>query len=166
MSDDATLVINPDGTYADATPAALAILGVSLDELRLMPRGAFAARPQDPDAAAAFRSSWEREGSPDIGGSATITRPDGEERRVAFRIVARDDGSFAAQLREVDAPTTAPTELFTAGQILAVWREAERRLEAISEEHPDFARIQTDIEGFRDAYQRAFHSVRGREQAT
>ena len=47
---DATMILNEDGTPAEASPAALAILGVTLDQLRELPRGAFAATPPDPAA--------------------------------------------------------------------------------------------------------------------
>ncbi len=69
--DDATVLLHADGTYADASPAALEILGVTLPELLSMGPGAFAVDAPDPAADAAFRSSWESEGSPTIGGQTT-----------------------------------------------------------------------------------------------
>ena len=72
---DATMILNEDGTAADASPAALDILGVTLDQLRELPGGAFSANPPDPQADAAFRERWERQGSPEIGGEANDPTP-------------------------------------------------------------------------------------------
>ncbi len=80
------MVLNADGTTADASPAALELLGLTIEELRALPPGALSAEPRDPDAQAAFREQWERQGSPDIGGEATVRRLDGTSIRVKFGI--------------------------------------------------------------------------------
>lgn len=72
----ATLVLRPDGAIEDATPGALALLNVSLVELRSPPSGAFSPEPPGEEASAAFRAQWEYAGRPDVGG-ATLQRLDG-----------------------------------------------------------------------------------------
>ncbi len=150
--------MNPDGTYADASPAALEILGVALDQLLAMAPGAFAVDTPDPAAEAAFRKSWESEGSPTIGGQATIRRPDGQQRRVAFQIFPRDDGRLLAILRVAADDREAERVMYTAGDALAAWRAAERRLQPLVEGSPEWTAIRREIDSFRAAYQRAFRS--------
>jgi PAS domain S-box-containing protein len=153
---DATMILNEDGTAADASPAALEILGVTLDQLRELPTGAFSATEPDPAGDAAFREQWERQGSPDIGGEATLRRLDGERVRVKFAISPLDDGRYHAVLIPVGAPTDAPPILYTAGEVLAEWRAAERRLEALPADSPEVDAVQADIAAFRSRYQDLF----------
>ena len=153
---DATMILNVDGTAAEASPAALEILGVTLDQLRQLPSGAFAATAPNPEADAAFRDRWEREGSPDIGGEATIQRLDGAKVRIKFAISPLDDGRFRAVLMPSPGATDDPTSVYTAGDVLARWREAERRLSVVAPDSPDFEAIQADIELFRARYQELF----------
>lgn len=151
-----TLTINADGTMADANEAALELLRVTLQQLRELPPGAFSAEPPDPAADAAFREQWEREGAPDIGGEGTLRRPDGTSVRVKFGITPLDDGRFLAILQEIDAEPDAPPIIYTAGQVLAEWRAAERRLAAIVEGSPEWRALSDEIEVFRRRYQAVF----------
>ena len=157
-----SILLNSDGTYADASPDALDILGVTREQLLAMPPGAFAAKPPDPEADAAFRATWEKSGAPDIAGEATIRRPDGDERRVKFLIRRRDDGRFVAAIEPVDGRVEAPPKVFTAGEVLAAWRAAERRLETVVEQSPEWTSIRADIESFRQQYQTLFQTSRSR----
>ncbi len=164
-SHDARLILNPDGTIADANEAALALYGSTLAELQAAPPGAFSAKPEPPEARAAFREAWELQGQPDLVGQATIMRVDGSQRRVAFGITRLNDGRFGAVLRAVDEPTGDAAEVFTAGEALTRWRAAERQLEAIAPESDEAARINRDIDLFRQAYQQLFVSARDRARA-
>lgn len=87
MADEATILINADGTYADASPSALTPLGVELREFLGMAPGSFSPESPDPEADRAFREAWEQSGSPDLGGEATILRGDGTKARVRFMIM-------------------------------------------------------------------------------
>ena len=151
-----TLTINADGTIADANEAALDLLRVTLEEVRELPRGAFSADPPDPAADEAFREQWEREGTPDIGGEGTLRRPDGTSVRVKFGITPLDDGRFLAILEEIDAEHDAPPVIYTAGQVLAEWRAAERRLAVIVEGSPEWKAVSDEIEVFRRRYHALF----------
>ncbi len=158
MADDPRIILNPDGTIADANEAALALYALPLAELLAAPAGAFSAEPQTAEEQAAFRKAWESEGQPDLVGEATIRRLDGTARRVSFGITQLDDGRFGALLRPLDAETTESTQVFTAGQVLARWRAAERELEAVPPESPEASLITREIERFRQAYQQIFQS--------
>lgn len=159
MAGDARLILNADGTIADANEAALALYGASLQELRAAPAGAFSANPEPPDAQAALREAWESQGRPDLVGEATLHRLDGSQRRVAFGITELDDGRFAAVLRAVEEPTSDDPKIFTAGHVLARWRAAERELETVAPESPEASLIQREIDRFRRAYQQLFASA-------
>jgi hypothetical protein len=157
-----TLTLSPEGEVLDATDGALALLGVSLDELRSLPRGAFAADPPDPQVDKAFREQWEASGRPDIGGQATLQRLDGNKVRVRFAIAQNDDGSFVAVLDPVEAPTEAPSVIYTAGDVLQAWRAAERRLATLAEGSSEWAAVAEEIDGLRSRYQEVFRAHRSR----
>ena len=151
-----TLILNADGSTADANDAALELLRLTLDELRALPPGALSPEPPDPVAGEAFREQWEREGSPDVGGEGTIRRLDGSEVRVKFGVTPTDDGRFVAILEEVSSPVEAPQVLYTAGQVLAHWRAAERRLAEIPEGSAEWQAVMREIETFRSRYHALF----------
>lgn len=152
----ATMVLNADGTTADASPAALELLGLTLDQLRALPPGALSPEPRDEVARKAFLEQWERQGSPDIGGEATIRRLDGTSVRVKFGLTPIEDGRFLALLEPVAGPTQQPTTVYTAGQVLAEWRAAERRMVEIPPDSAEWHDAQAEIETFRRRYQELF----------
>lgn len=159
--EDARIHMTATGAITEANPAALALYGLTLAELRAAPPGAFAADPQAAEEQEAFRHDWESSGRPDMVGAATLRRLDGMTVRVRFGITSQPDGTFVAILRPIDQPTDAPAEVFTAGQVLSRWRAAERQLEAIPPSSPEASAIQREIERFRQAYQLAFRASRG-----
>jgi PAS domain S-box-containing protein len=156
MPDRPTLLVASDGTYTDANPAALELLGVTLDELRASPPNRFSAEPSDPEAEAAFREAWEAAGQPDLGGAGMIRRADGSTIRVKFAISQVEDGSFAVLLTPVPDAPPAPSVVYTVGDVLAEWRAAERRLEALPDDAPERHAILEDIDEFRERYQLLF----------
>ena len=156
-----TLTLNADGTTADANDAALALLRVTLDELRALPPGALSVEPPDPAASEAFREEWQRAGTPDIGGEGTLRRPDGTTVRVKFGIARLDEGRFLAIMEEIPGHPEAPPVLYTAGQVLAEWRAAERRLAAIAEGSAEWEAVSAEIDVFRRRYHALFDQ-RGR----
>lgn len=156
MPDDAWITFTADSKILDANQAALDLLGVTLEQLRAAPPGAFDAEPQTPEQQAAFRAAWEGEGQPDIVGASTLQRPDGTRLRVTFGITGMPDGRFIAVMRPLDEPANQRPEIFTAGDVLAHWRAAERRLDALGADAPERAHVERDIERFREAYQQIF----------
>ena len=157
---DATMILNGDGIAEEASPEVLEILGVSLEQLRTLPVGAFSITPPDPDADVAFRRQWEDQGSPDIGGEATIRRLDGELVRLKFAIAPLEDGRYRAVLMRSAGSTEAPPSVYTAGDVLTEWRAAERLLTTLSPGSPELEQVQSDIDSFRRLYQELFRSKR------
>jgi PAS domain S-box-containing protein len=150
------MVLNADGTTADANAAALELLGLTLEQLRALPPGALSAEPRDPEAMAAFRQEWEGQGLPDIGGEATMRRLDGTSIRVKFGITPIENGRFLAMIEPVAGATARPTTMYTAGQVLAEWRAAERRMIEIPPDSPEWHDAQAEIDAFRQRYQELF----------
>jgi len=150
------MVLNADGTTADASPAALELLGFTLEQLRALPPGALSPQPRDLETQAAFREQWERQGSPDIGGEATMRRLDGTNIRVKFGITPIQDGRFLALIEPVAGPTEQPPTVYTGGQVLAEWRAAERRMIEIPPDTAEWHDAQVEIETFRKRYQELF----------
>ena len=150
------MILNADGTTADANAAALEMLGLTLDVLKSLPPGALSPEPPDPVGEAAFRKVWEAEGQPDIGGQATVNRLDGSQVRVKFGITPLEDGRFVAVMEPVDVPPDAAPVVYTAGKVLAEWRAAERRLTEVPEGSAEWRAIHRDIDFFRKRYQEMF----------
>ena len=53
-------------------------------------------------------------------------------------------------------PTDAPASVYTAGDVLAQWREAERRLSTLPPDSPEIDVVQADINLYRTRYQELF----------
>ena len=159
--DDPRITLASDGSITDANDAALRLYGLSLAELRAAAPGAFAAEPQSAAAQEAFRHDWEQSGRPDLVGAATLRRLDGTTVRVRFGITAVPDGTYVAILRPVDDPPDEPPVVYTAGEVLAQWRAAERQLQEVSADSPERSMIEREIERFRATYQQVFRARRG-----
>ncbi|HET9757301.1 MAG TPA: hypothetical protein VFP66_12415 [Candidatus Limnocylindrales bacterium] len=72
-------------------------------------------------------------------------------------MILNADGSTAvAVLEPVGAPTDAAPVVYTAGQVLAEWRAAERRLDAIPDGTAEWRPARHDIDVFRRRYQAMF----------
>ena len=153
---DATMVLEADGRAVDASPAALELLGVTLEQLQAMPPGAFSPNAPDPAEAAAFRSAWEASGSPGLFGESTIVRTDGTHARVRFAITPHLDGRFLVGLESTRTPLDEEPRLYTAGEILTAWRAAERQLVALEPGSAEHVAAEAEIATFRERYQRLF----------
>ncbi|HSH21176.1 MAG TPA: PAS domain-containing protein [Candidatus Caenarcaniphilales bacterium] len=157
---DATILLEPDGRYLDASPAALALIGVTIDELRSMPPGTLSPRYADEAEREALRGAFLKSGATRAVGSATISRPDGGKVRVKFLLERRPDGRYLAWLKPADESVDRPTVFITIGEALAAWRAAERRLETLEPNSLEWESVQADIQLFRSEYRRL--SDRGR----
>jgi PAS domain-containing protein len=126
---DATVLINADGTYADASGAALELLGVTIEELRAAGRGAFAVEPVSPEASAAIESAWNRSGAQDAVGHATVKRPDRATVRVRYLLTSQPDGRYLIAIQPIGESASQPSTLYTIGAgplCVARGREAPR----------------------------------------
>ncbi len=59
-------------------------------------------------------------------------------------------------LEPVAGPTEQPTTMYTAGQVLAEWRAAERRMITIPPDTAQWHHAQAEIDLFRQRYQELF----------
>ena len=156
MADEATILINADGTYADASPSALSLLGVELPEFLGMAPGSFSPEPPDPEADRAFREAWQQSGSPDLGGEATTLRGDGTKARVRFMIMPQDDGRYLVMIEPTAGQVERPATVYTVGDVPAQWRAAERKLEELDAGGIEWRTVQANIASLRERYQRLF----------
>jgi hypothetical protein len=53
-------------------------------------------------------------------------------------------------------PVTAPPTLWTGGQVLAAWRQAERSLTALEPGSPEWQAAEAEIDRLRGIYQELF----------
>jgi PAS domain-containing protein len=153
---DATVLINADGTYADASGAALELLGVTIEELRAAGRGAFAVEPVSPEASAAIESAWDRSGAQDAVGHATVKRPDGATVRVRYLLTSQPDGRYLIAIQPIRESASQPSTLYTMGRVLSAWRAAEKRLEEVPPGSAEWIRTQAEVDAFREEYRRRF----------
>ena len=154
----ATLILDPDLAVTDADAAATDLTGLTLDELRRLPPGGLAAEPIDPAEDAAFRETWRGQGTPELAGETTLRRPDGAKVRIKFGLTPIEDGRFLVVLEPIAAPVEAPPVIYTAGQVLAEWRAAERRMTEVPTDSPEGRRIKRQIETFRTRYAEVFRA--------
>ena len=157
------MVINADGTTADASPAALELLGLTLEQLRALPPGALSPDPRIRQHKPPSASNGKARARPTSVVRARYGGWTATSVRVKFGITAIEDGRFLAMLEPVAGPTQQPPTLYTAGQVLAEWRAAERRMITIppdtAEWHDTQAQIedtQAQIDTFRQRYQELF----------
>jgi hypothetical protein len=102
-----------------------------------------------------LRTRWESGGSQPLVGTTGLRRADGTTIRVAYAIEVAGPG-FRARLWEIDGSPTAPSSVFTVGDVLREWRAAERELAALVPGTPAWARTLSEIELLRGRYQELF----------
>ena len=156
MGTDPAVVVSADGSYADASPAALELLGVTIEELRAAGRNAFAMEPMAPEESAALEAAWNESHADRAIGHATVKRPDGTTVRVRYLIESQPDGSFLVSLQPISEATTRPTTVYTMGRVLSAWRAAEQRLQTVEPGSDEWTRTQAEVDAFRDEYRRRF----------
>jgi PAS domain S-box-containing protein len=158
----AIIVAREDGTITEASPAALELIGVTFDELRNAPRGAFSAQQTSPDEDAAIREQWSASGKPDIGGETTIRRADGGEVRIRYLVAREPSGDYLTVLVPVDGREDRPSTIYGLGDVLTAWRSAERRLEALVPGSVEWRAVTAEIMTLRATYQAEYEQKRRR----
>ena len=90
------------------------------------------------------------EGVTHLGNDTVVTLP-GLRLEEVF---ALPRGALAAE------PTalTTPTTVFTIGDVLSLWRAAERRLETVDADSPEYESTIADVTALRAHYQRLFEA--------
>jgi PAS domain S-box-containing protein len=157
QASDAAITLDRSGRYVDANAAALALLGVSLDELRGSAPDRFSMVPTvDADQAAA-RAHLESSSSPLVG-TTGLRRADGTTVRVAYAIESAETG-YLARLWVIGGSPHEPATIHTADEVLRNWRAAERALAQLAPGTREWARTLSEIEVFRNEYQELFRAV-------
>jgi PAS domain-containing protein len=153
---EAVIALDSGGRYVDANEAALALLGVSLAELRSSAPDRFSIRPTTEPEQAALRDQWQRRGAHQpLVGTAGMRRADGSTIRVGYEIEASDAG-FLARLWPVEGAPEAPASVYTVGDVLREWRAAERELAELTPGTPEWTRASSEFELLRGRYQEFF----------
>lgn len=155
---EAIISIDSDGRYLDANAAALALLGVTLAELRKSSGDRFSMRAPSVDEQAALRAEWESVGSRPLVGTTGIRRADGTTIRVSYAVETIDPG-FHVRLWEIPGSPDAPPSLFSVGEVLRSWRAAERELAELKPGTPEWTRTLSEIEMLRRQYGELFRTV-------
>lgn len=158
--EDARFVVSPDGSVDEANDAALRLLGVTFEELRAAPRGTFSVR-DDPEERDALQEAWADAGVVAAVGETAVRRADGDVIRVRYVLGLREDGRYLLGMRPLDAVPDQPMTMFTsAGDALAAWRAAERRLEVLAPGSLEWESVRAEIASLRDEYRRLFDARR------
>ena len=150
------ITLDGSGHYLSADEAALALLGVTLEELRQAPPGSFSAEPPDEEGAQALRDEWERTGRQTLAGTANLKRPDGTSLSVTFLIEPQADGTLLAGIQPVAGGERHARKVYTIAEVLRAWRTAERELQEVAVGTPEWTELVTEVEELRSEYQRLF----------
>ncbi len=142
--------VDDEGRYIDAPPEALAVFGVTLDELRRRRVGDFAPSGLGPIHRALFL--WvARQGEDFGGGRSTIVSPDGRATPVECTRIERRGDRYRISLTIGTAKSDAPhTDAIAA--VLEAWRQAERQI-AAGESSPEYELAKSAAEALREVYQ-------------
>lgn len=150
---DARILVSSDSRILEATPAALELLGLSLDQLQALPPGSMSLE-QDRSASAEFAAAWEGDGRPPLVGSSTVRLPSGSLARFRYYIWSRDDGNVEVVLElSAEAVARAP-RAYTIGKVLSAWRAVERRLETLDPGSEEWQAADAENRYFRAEYRR------------
>lgn len=159
-ADDAVVFLGRDGHFEDASPAALDLLGIALDELKgLSPRALMAMGNAESEALSA---TWKQSVPKVAAGEATVQAPDGRARRLRFLLTSVDAGRYKVLLERTDAPPTPGLVVFTLPEVLAAWRASERRLADVVPGSAEWESLRAEIDAFRRQYQSLFEAKRRR----
>ncbi len=151
---DAQILVRSDSTIVEATDAALAILGLTMEQLKSLPPGGLSL-DEDRDASAGFEAAWHESGRGAILGAGTARLLDGRLVRLRYLITPVDGDVFEIVLEESEESVSVPARAYTVGAVLSAWRQAERKLEALEPGTHEWLAANAEVEYFREEYQRA-----------
>jgi PAS domain S-box-containing protein len=153
----ALLVADRDGRYTDANDDALALLGVTREQLLAAKIGDFSGPHADMAA-----KVWHRlatTGAEIPTGEATLYRPDGIEVRVRYTAFEHlGDGTYRIEFVLTPGDPETPPVADRPSQVLREWRAADRAVDAGERDG-----ALTGSEGLRELYQ---HSTGRRKEPT
>ncbi len=153
VTSDARIVVDAESRVVSATPAALELLGLSLDQLRDLPTGSLSLE-QDRDASAGFAAAWEGGGRAPVVGAGTIRLLDGSLVRLRYSVWAQDDGSVEVVFERSQESVSEPPRAYAIGKVLSAWRAAQRQLEALEPGSREWREAEAEDRYFRAEYRR------------
>jgi PAS domain-containing protein len=151
---DARIVVGHDSTILEATDAALELLDLTFDQLRMLPPGSLSL-DEDRAASAGFEAAWDGEGRGPIVGAGSVRLLDGRLLRIRYLITPHPDGTFEVIIERADEAVSGPPRMYTVGGALSAWRAAERKLEKVVPGSEEWKAVEAEVEYFRAEYQRA-----------
>jgi PAS domain-containing protein len=162
----AAVTIDAAGRYLDANDTALELLGVSsVDALRATSPDTFAPTPPDPEEQAAFRQAYALSAARGLLVESSFRRTNGELVRARTAILPDGEG-YRVVFHPIERPTMDMTvRVYTISDVLAEWRQAERRLVDLVPDSEEAGRIADQIELFKAQYHRMFERSANRERA-
>jgi hypothetical protein len=158
LTEEPALHLESDGVIHQADDPALVLPGLSFDVVRALPRLSSASESIDPQQPAAPRTQWEAGGRSGLVGFTTIGRPTDEPVRVVRATHPEEAGRFTATPTSVPGALTGPPQLDSIGNILSLWRAAERLLETFKPGSPERESAIADVTELRGRYQRLFEA--------
>jgi PAS domain S-box-containing protein len=148
-----TATLDAAGNFLDADEATLEIFGRARADVVGHNATEFMVQAPTPPEREALEAEWQRAGSPDVEGSASIRRPDGSIVRVRFLITPQPGGGSTAVIEPLRQDTTTSTTIRTVGEALAQWRAAERRLYVMDPDTEEAMAIYAEVAALRFRYQ-------------
>ena len=160
----AAVTLDAAGRYVDANQTALELLGVaSVEALRETEPDAFSPQPPDPEEQAAFQQAYIASAAKGLLVESAFRRTDGELVRARTAVLPEGDG-YRVVFHPIERPTAnLSVRVYTISDVLAEWRQAERKLVDVEPGSEEAARVSEQIELFKDQYQRMFHQTAGRD---
>jgi|SRR3954447_24337130 PAS domain-containing protein len=160
----ASVTLDAAGRYVDANRTALDLLGVpTVDVLRATKPDAFSPEPPDPEEQAAFQEAYFASAAKGLLIESAFRRTDGELVRARTAVLPDGDG-YRVVFHPIERPTlNLAVRVYTISDVLAEWRQAERRLVEVDPGSDEAIRVTEQIELFRTQYQRMFDRSAGRD---
>jgi PAS domain S-box-containing protein len=161
-SAEATIVLDAEGRYVDASPLALELLGVDLPTL-LTKQPADFRDPGSPPTDEARRAELIAALPRGLAGVTTIRRADGATFRARFTIGPHPDrpGFMIATIEPIAARVAAPPVVRTLPEVLEAWRQADREVAAFDPGTREWRAARVRLVEARDMYQRLSRLRRG-----
>ena len=155
-------ILDAAGYFVDADEKALEIFGRARDEVVGHHAAEFMVQPPTANEREALDAEWQRAGSPEVEGAASLRRADGSVVRVRFLITPRDEGGSTAIIEPLEQTVVTATTIRTVGDVLTHWRAAERRLEVVDPGSDEANAINAEVEALRARYRELVDERRGR----
>jgi hypothetical protein len=122
--------------------------------------GALATESADREQPAARRTQWKAGGWWGVVGFTTTRPPTSERVRVAPPTRPAVDDEFTLTLASVPGARTTTSRALTIGDVLRLWRAAERVLDSSDVGSPEYETARADVTELRALHHRLFDARR------